>query len=252
MKRTIFLAYGLACHLLFLVIYAWMAVFVGDLHLGGEPLLARTVDAPAAPFGWGALGVDLGLLLLFGVQHSVMARPAFKRAWTRLVPPEIERSTYVLVSSVAIAALMLLWRPIGPLVWDVTHPLGRAVMWCLFAGGWLMVPLVSLLINHFDLFGTRQTWLAFKGRPYTPLPFGVPGVYGIVRHPLYVGWMLAFWATPTMSVGHLVFALGATLYMLVAIPIEERDLIAHHGETYERYRASVPALLPRLRRRARP
>jgi protein-S-isoprenylcysteine O-methyltransferase Ste14 len=238
MPRKLIFSYGVLCHALFLGVFAWMAAFVGNL------LLPRTIDAPGAGFAWSALAVDLGLIALFGVQHSVMARPGFKRRWTRVVPEPIERSTYVLVSCVVVATLILLWRPVGPVLWDVAHPVGRALLWGLFAAGWLMVPLVSLAINHFDLFGTRQVWLALKGRPYTPLPLRAPGIYRVVRHPLYVGWTLAFWVTPTMSVGHLLFAAGMTAYMLLAIPIEERDLVDQHGEAYERYRASVPAMVP--------
>lgn len=244
MNRTATLAYGLFCHLSFLLVFAWMALFVGDL------LLERTIDSPAADFRWSAVAVDLALLAAFGLQHSLMARPGWKRWWTTVIPAELERSTYVLVSCVCVVGLLLLWQTLGPLVWDVQHPIGRPLLWGLFAAGWLMIPVVSLLIDHFDLFGTRQVWLAFKGRAYTHRPFGVPGLYRVVRHPLYVGWMLAFWATPTMSVGHLLFALGTTAYMLLAIPFEERDLVALHGEDYARYRATVPALLPRLGRRA--
>jgi protein-S-isoprenylcysteine O-methyltransferase Ste14 len=242
MKRTAFLAYGIFNHLLFLGVFAWMAAFVGDL------VLTRTIDSPAAGFSWDALLVDAGLLALFSMPHSAMARPGFKRRWTRIVPETIERSTYVLVSCVLMIALLLLWRPFGPVVWNVTHPAGRALLWGLFAAGWLMVPLVSLAINHFDLFGTRQVWLAFKGKPYAHLPFGVPGIYRLVRHPLYVGWMLAFWAIPTMTAGHMLFAAMCSAYMLIAIPIEERDLVAHFGGKYEDYRASVPALVPFTRR----
>ncbi|MHC4845807.1 MAG: methyltransferase family protein [Planctomycetota bacterium] len=222
MQRIAYFVYGLVCHVLFLGVFVWMALFLGNLLIG------RTVDAPGAGFSWSALAVDVGLIALFGLQHSVMARPGFKRWWTRFVPSEIERSTYVLATCV------------------VTATTGRVLMWSLFGAGWLAVPLVSLLINHFDLFGLRQVWLALKGRAYTHLPFKTPGIYRFVRHPLYVGWTIFFWATPTMTIGHMLFAVGMTGYMLLAIPIEERDLITQHGEDYTRYRREVPAMLPRF------
>jgi methanethiol S-methyltransferase len=240
MKRIAFFAYGTFCHLLFLAIFAYMAGFVGNLVVPGG------IDAPDAPFSWAGALVDTGLILLFGLQHSVMARPSFKRWWTRFIPSEIERSTYVLVSCLAMAAILIFWQPIGPIIWDVQGEIGRASLWALFATGWLMVPLVSLLINHFDLFGTRQVWLQLARRPYTQLPFGTPGIYRVVRHPLYVGWIIAFWATPTMSAGHLLFAGLMSLYMLAAIPLEESDLIDHFGEQYASYREQVPALVPRI------
>lgn len=247
MHRKLYFIYGISCYALFLGVFAWMALFVGDL------LLPRTVDSvPAAgtalPAG-AALAIDLGLILLFGLQHSIMARPRFKRWWTRMVPAEIERSTYVLSSCVALAAIMLLWQPLGGVVWEVTHPVARAVLWAVFGVGWLMIPGVSLLINHFDLFGARQVWLALKGRSYEHLPFGTPGLYRFIRHPLYVGWGLAFWVTPSMTVGHLLFAVGMSAYMLLAIPMEERDLIDLHGEDYVQYRRRVPALVPTLSRK---
>jgi protein-S-isoprenylcysteine O-methyltransferase Ste14 len=245
MIRAAILAYGVVCHVLFLAVFAWMALFVGGL------VLARTIDAPAAGFSWSAALLDLGLIALFAVPHSVMARPRFKARWTRFVPSEIERSTYVLIANACMIALLLLWQPFGPTIWDVQAPVGRAALWALFGAGWLLVPLASLLINHFDLFGTRQVWLHFRGRAYSHLPFRTPGLYRFVRHPLYVGWMTAFWATPTMSAGHLLFAAGMTLYMLLAIPHEERDLLAVHGAHYENYSRDVPALLPRWRPSAR-
>jgi protein-S-isoprenylcysteine O-methyltransferase Ste14 len=243
MRRASTLAYGIACHLLFLATFLWMALWVGGL------LLERTIDTGATSFSAGALLVDLGLIALFGVQHSVMARPRFKAWWTRIIPEAIERSTYVLVSAIVVIALMLLWQPLGPTLWDARAPVARAVLWGLFGAGWLMVPLVSLLINHFDLFGSRQVWLHFRGRPYSQLPLRAPGLYRVIRHPLYVGWMIAFWATPTMTAGHLLYAAGMSAYMLLAIPFEERDLVALHGPSYEQYRQGVPALVPRLRPR---
>jgi protein-S-isoprenylcysteine O-methyltransferase Ste14 len=238
MQRTLYFGYGIACYLLFLVTYAYLACFVGNI------LVPRTIDVgPHAPFGC-AIVIDLSLLLAFGVQHSVMARPAFKTWWTRLVPAPIERATYVLASCLILIALVWFWRPLDLVIWNVSNPLGWWLMTVLFAIGWLLVPLVSLAISHFDLFGVRQVWLYFMGRPYTSLAFHTPLPYNLVRHPLYVGWAIAFWATPTMTLGHLLLACVWSAYMLAASHVEERDLVAHFGRTYEDYRRRVPAFLP--------
>jgi methanethiol S-methyltransferase len=246
MRRIVFFAYGVVSHLLFLAVFAYMAGFVGNL------LVPVSIDAPGMGFSWGALLSNALLVALFGVQHSVMARPGFKTRLTRVVPREIERSTYVLVSNAAMIALMALWQPLGPSVWNVENAFGRTALWALFAAGWLMVPFVSLAIDHFDLFGTRQVWLQLRGIAYTHLPFRIPGIYRYVRHPLYIGWMVAFWATPSMSLGHLLFAASMTGYILAAIPFEERDLVEAYGDRYRAYRRDVPALVPRtsLRRPA--
>jgi len=245
MQRRLFFLYGLLAHAMFLVVYAWMALFVGNFSFGTKlPTIDGVATTPLAM----SLVIDLLLIALFGVQHSVMARPAFKRWWTRIIPQPIERSTYVLVSNLLVILLMLQWRPLGGVVWDVQHPLGRAILYGFFVGGWLMVPAVSLLINHFDLFGTRQVYLHLRGEAHDQPPFRTPLIYGYIRHPLYVGWMTAFWATPTMTVTHLVFAVLMTAYMLIAIPFEERDLLAHYGKTYADYRDRTGALMPRLKR----
>lgn len=178
-----------------------------------------------------------------------MARPAFKRWWTQIIPPEAERSTYVLLSSLALVLLFWQWRPIGGTVWHVEHAAGQALLYGLFAAGWLTVLVTTFLINHFDLFGLRQVWLYLRGEPYRPLRFVTPGPYRHVRHPLYVGWLLAFWATPTMTVAHFLFAAATTAYILIAIRFEERDLVDVHGPSYVEYRDRVPMLLPRLRAR---
>jgi protein-S-isoprenylcysteine O-methyltransferase Ste14 len=240
MRRVIFFVYGVACHAMFLGVYAWMALFVGNF--GPVP----GIDGPATGSVARSLAIDVLLVAAFGLQHSIMARPGFKRLWTRFVPQPIERSTYVLVSNLLMALLIWQWRPIEGTVWSVTHPVGAAVLHGLFALGWLMVPAVSLLIDHFDLFGTRQVWLHLRKVPYTPKPFRAPGAYRWVRHPLYVGWLTAFWATPTMTWSHFVFSGLFTAYILIAIPLEERDLIRHLGQAYESYRRSVGALFPRF------
>ena len=242
MQRKLFFIYGVACHALFLGVYAWMAAFVGNLGFGVIP----TIDGPRAGSLASAIVVNALLIAVFGVQHSVMARPGFKRWWTCFVPQPIERATYVLASCVVLALLMWQWRPVGGVVWDVTNPIGKWSLHGLFAVGWLMVPTVSLFINHFDLFGTRQVWLHLRGQDYEHLPFRTPLAYRFVRHPLYVGWLIAFWATPTMTVAHFVFAIGMSAYIFVAVPLEERDLVSHFGETYARYRQRVGALVPRF------
>lgn len=242
MKRTLFLAYGIGCHLLFLGTYAYMAGFVGNYAV------PKSIDSHPGSSVGAALAINLLLISGFALQHSVMARPGFKRVWTRLVPTPIERSTYVLLSCGVTILLMWQWRSLNLVIWDVQNAAARAALTALFIAGWLMVPVVSLMISHFDLFGTRQVWLYFRGLEYTHLPFRTPMLYSRVRHPLYLGWVLAFWATPTMSLGHLLFAGTLTIYMGLAAIIEERDLIAAYGAKYEEYRRRVPMFLPRLGR----
>ncbi|MEW6332375.1 MAG: methanethiol S-methyltransferase [Pseudomonadota bacterium] len=244
MKRFAIFIYGVVSYAIFFGTFLYAIGFVGDF------LVPKSIDsAPQGPLGE-ALLINALLLGLFAVQHSVMARPAFKRWWTRIVPKPAERSTYVLFSSLALIALFAYWQPIGGVIWDVQDPIGRAVLYGLFAFGWGLVLLATFLINHFDLFGLRQVWLHLRGREYRPLDFGTPALYKIVRHPLYVGWFFAFWATPTMTVAHLFFALLATAYILIAIRFEERDLVAEHGARYSEYRKQVPMLVPRLGVRA--
>lgn len=240
MKRWLFLAYGVAGHLMFLVVYACLAGFMGNL------LMPKTIDAPVVGSPASAIAVDLLLLAAFVLQHSIMARPAFKRVWTRVVPEPIERSTYVWIANTVTLLLVFAWRPIDVVVWDVGQPVVRGVLWALLAAGWAAVPLVSLMINHFDLFGTRQVWLYWKGKPYTLLPFRTPLAYAWVRHPLYLGWALAFWATPTMTAGHLLFAGSMTVYMMLAALVEERDLVLHFGHKYREYQKRVPMFVPRF------
>jgi protein-S-isoprenylcysteine O-methyltransferase Ste14 len=240
-RLTIFL-YGVACYAVFFATFLYAVGFIGNFAV------PRTLDgAPGASFT-ASLLVDLGLLGLFAIQHSVMARPAFKRWFTRLVPESAERSTYVLLSSLALIAMFAWWQPLGGMVWTVIDPTLRGVIWGAFAFGWLLVLVSTFLINHFDLFGLRQVWLQLLGRPYTQLAFGTPGPYRLVRHPLYVGWFFAFWATPTMTLSHLVFAIATTAYILIAIQLEERDLVGHFGDTYRDYKQRVPMLIPFTRR----
>jgi methanethiol S-methyltransferase len=241
-KRICIFLYGLASYAVFFATFLYAVGFVGNFAV------PRTLDsAPEQGFGMSLL-VDLGLLGLFAIQHSVMARPAFKRWFTRVVPESAERSTYVLASSLALIALFACWQPLGGEVWTVTDAVARGALWGPFVFGWLLVLVSTFLINHFDLFGLRQVWLQLLGKPYTHLPFGTPVFYRYVRHPLYLGWFFAFWATPTMTMSHLVFALMTTAYILVAIQLEERDLAVHFGDRYREYKERVPMLVPFTRR----
>ncbi len=243
-KRIGFLAWGVACYALFFAVFLYAIAFIG-----GFAIAPKTIDSgEPGPLGL-ALAVNLGLLSLFAVQHSVMARPAFKRAWTKIVPEPAERPTYVLLSSLALVALFVFWQPIGGTVWAVTNPVGVLVLRALYFSGWILLLYATALIDHFDLFGLRQAWLAFRGRPYTSHPFATPGMYSYVRHPLYVAWAIIFWSTPTMSAGHLLFAVVATAYMVVAVFLEERDLVAHFGDVYRQYQGTTPKYVPRLGRR---
>src|SRR5438128_2363798 len=243
LKRMIFFVYGVVSYLVFLGTFLYAIAFVG-----GFAVPAQLDGDPRGPIGI-ALAIDVALLTVFAVQHSVMARPWFKERWTQIVPWAIERSTYVLCASLALLLLFWQWRPIGIQVWSVENPGARAVLWTLFAGGWTTVLIVTFLINHFDLFGLRQTWLPLVGRPYTKVAFRTPLPYRFVRHPLYFGFLLAFWMTPAMTLAHLVFALATTAYIVLAIQFEERDLVHEHGAAYEEYRRRVPMLLPGRGRR---
>jgi len=240
LKRILFFVYGSVCYLIFFGTFLYAIGFIGNFLVG------RTLDgAPGTSVAYAVI-MDAVLLTLFAVQHSIMARRWFKERWTRLVPQPLERSTYVLFSSLALILLFSQWQPIGGLVWSVQDPAGRVIIRSLFAFGWALVLLSTFLINHFDLFGLRQVWLYLIGRPYTAISFRTPGPYRLVRHPLYVGWLFAFWMTPTMTLAHLLFSVATTGYILLAIQFEERDLIHAHGLTYEKYRRYVPMLIPRL------
>jgi protein-S-isoprenylcysteine O-methyltransferase Ste14 len=239
LKRVLFFLYAAVCYAVFLVAFLYAMGFVGGF---GVP---TTLDGPRQGSFAAALAVNLGLLSLFAVQHSVMARRWFKERWIRIVPSPIERATYVLFSSLALFLMFRLWRPMGGTVWNVEDPVGRAVLYALFGFGWGLVLVATFLINHFDLFGLRQVWMPLVGKTYTPPPFATPGLYRIVRHPLYVGWFFAFWMTPTMTIAHLLFAIVTTAYILVAIRFEERDLVREHGSAYESYRSRVPMIFPR-------
>ena len=227
---------------------AFLGVCVYALGFFGGFLAPTTLDGePTRPF-LQALAIDVALLGLFAIQHSVMARPTFKRWWTRFVPEPIERSTYVLVSSLLVAALFWLWEPIGGVVWSAPEGLARNAVIGVYLFGWALLLYSTFLIDHFDLFGLRQVWRGLKGDSYRPPQFYTPSLYKLVRHPLYVGWLTIFWAAPTMTVAHLIFALATTAYILIAIQLEERNLVDAFGERYLTYRRNTPMLIPRLRR----
>ena len=238
LKKIAILTYGVVCYVAFLGTFLYAIGFVGDL------LVEKSIDSgPEGPLSQ-ALLVNAGLLGVFALQHSIMARRWFKQAWTRVVPEPAERSTYVLFSSVALVLMFWFWQPMGGVIWRIESPGGRAVAYTLFAFGWLLVLVSTFMIDHFDLFGLRQVYLYFVGKEYTKPEFRTPGLYQYVRHPLYVGWFFTMWATPDMTAAHLVFAVLATGYILTAIQFEERDLVHMYGDLYRRYKEQVPMLLP--------
>ena len=243
LKRILFFIYGVFSYAIFLGTFLYAVGFIGNF---GVP---TALDGPATRPLAISLAIDVGLLALFAVQHSVMARKGFKEWWTQIVPKPIERSTYVLFSSVALILLFALWQPLGGVIWSVEDPAGRLVLRVLFAFGWALVLISTFLINHFDLFGLRQVWRNLLGQSPIPLRFTTPGPYRLVRHPLYVGWLFAFWMTPVMTFAHLLFSIATTAYILIAIQLEERDLVREFGDAYEDYRRKVPMLFPSLGKR---
>ena len=244
MQRSLNMLFALVAYAIFFATFLYLIAFVGDIAV-----TPRTVDyGPSAPT-MTAFIIDVGLIALFGIQHSVMARQGFKKWWTRVVPVEAERSVYVLMASAALLILMSFWRPIDGLVWDVANPTGQIILWALFGLGWGIVLLSTFLLNHFELFGLQQAWFHLRGRQAEPHQLRQPLFYKWVAHPLYSGFFLAFWATPRMSYGHLLLAVGVSIYMLIAIRYEERDLTNYYGDDYRRYRSGVGMLFPRFGRR---
>ena len=245
MSRTATLLFAIVAYAIFFATFLYLICFVGNL-----PFAPVTVDrGPEAPLAL-AVAINLALIALFGVQHSVMARPAFKARWTRVVPPQSERSVYVLAASIALMILFIWWRPIAQPIWDLSGTIFEVPIWLLFAAGWLIVLVSTFLINHFELFGLQQAWLNLRGRQAAAPKLRQPFFYRWVAHPLYSGFFLAFWATPVMTGGHLLLAAGMSVYMLIAIRYEERDLTVHFGDDYVRYRSGVGMLIPRFGRRA--
>ncbi len=243
MGRILAFVYGVVAYLIFFVTFLYAIGFVGNL------IVPKSIDTGSHSTFSQALLIDALLLGVFAVQHSVMARPAFKRWWTKIVPQPVERSTYVLLSSLALILLFWQWRPLTDVVWNVENTIGRYILLALFWLGWVIVLVSTFLINHFDLFGLRQVYLYQRGKEYTHSGFKTPFFYKFVRHPLLLGFIIAFWSAPRMTVGHLVFCIATTAYILIAIQLEERDLASIHGTAYEEYRQQVSMLLPIPKRR---
>lgn len=240
MSRFGTFTYGLFSYAVFFGVFLYAIGFIGGF------MTPTMLDgAPRRPLAE-ALAIDLGLLVLFALQHSGMARPAFKRWWTKIIPEAAERSTYVLATSLLLIGLFVLWEPIGGVVWNAPEGVARTTVWVFYMLGWALLFYTTFLIDHFDLFGLKQVWRALLDKPYQAPRFHTPSLYKVVRHPLYIGWLMIFWFAPTMTMAHLVFAIVTTAYILVAIRLEERDLVTAFGEDYVQYRKQTPMLLPRV------
>ena len=241
MSRTLIFIYSILCYLMFFGVFLYSIAFLGNFYI------PNSIDAePTLPL-LPALAINLGLLAVFAVQHSVMARPAFKRLWTKIVPQPAERSTYVLFSNLAMIALFVWWQPMGGSVWTVTSEPAVMVINGIYLFGWALLFYATCLINHFDLVGLRQAWYHWRGVEEPELEFRVPGMHKYVRHPIYVAWLVIFWATPTMTAAHLVFCLMTTAYILIAIQFEEKDLVDEFGDDYLKYKEEVGMLLPKMK-----
>ncbi len=238
-KRILTLGYGVLAYLLFFGVFNYAIMFIGNIMVA--PSLDSIGDSDLSL----ALLINIGLLTAFALQHSIMARPAFKRAWTKIIPEPAERSTYVLASTLMLGGIVYFWQPLGGVLWQVTHPVAIGILYGLFAIGWGILFLASFQINHFDLFGLRQVWLYFRGKPYTQLEFKTPWLYRHMRHPLYVGLMIGLWAAPTMTIAHLAFALLCTAYIFVGTRLEEKDLENALPE-YRQYKQEVPMFMPKI------
>jgi methanethiol S-methyltransferase len=237
MGKFIAFLYGSVSYVVFLGAFLYSIGFVGNI------VVPKSIDSgPEGPFGT-ALAINVVLLLIFAIQHNVMARPAFKTWWTRIVPTAVERSTFVLLSSLILILLFWQWRPMTGMIWNVDQPIVVLVLQIIFWLGWLIVLLSTFMINHFDLFGLRQVYLNLRDQKYTMLAFKKTGLYHIVRHPLMMGFIIAFWAAPVMTVGHLLFAGVTTVWILFSIKLEERDLATYHEE-YEDYKKDTAMVIP--------
>lgn len=239
MNKIIIFIYGIVSYIIFLVAFLYAIGFVGDF------IVPKTINSGVETSFFKSLVINIALLTVFALQHSIMARPAFKSWWTKFVHPAIERSTYVLFSSLALILIYWQWRPMTEVVWEVQNPIATGIIYGVFAMGWLTVLLSTFMINHFDLFGLKQVYEYLQSLNPKPIPFKMSFLYGVIRHPIMLGYIIAFWAIPVMTVGHLIFSLTTTLYILVAINfLEERDLRKVHGEKYEAYQKKVPMLIP--------
>jgi protein-S-isoprenylcysteine O-methyltransferase Ste14 len=238
MSKIIALIYGVAAYLMFLAVFLYAIGFVANW------LVPKSIDSGVPGDLMPSLLIDAVLLGMFAIQHSVMARPGFKAWWTRIVPHAVERSTYVLLSNLALILLYWHWQPLPGVIWDVEATAGVVALWGLCAAGWLIVLTSTFAINHFDLFGLRQVYLNLRNEQYANLQFRILGLYRLVRHPIMLGFVIAFWATPHMTLGHLVFSIATTLYILIALQLEERDLVTYHGEAYKDYQKKVPMIVP--------
>ena len=243
MKKILSLLYGLVSYFAFFGTILYAIGFVGNI------IVPKTIDSKPETSLFSAILVNASLLLLFALQHSIMARPAFKRRWTKIVPEHLERSTFVLLASLCLMLMMWQWQPIGGIVWSTDNEVAKNILLFIYLLGWSIVFLSTFLINHFDLFGLRQVWLYFLGKSYTQLPFRLPLFYKLVRHPLYLGFLIAFWSTPVMTIAHLLFAILTTGYIFTAIQLEEKDLVTSFGEKYRSYKKWVPMIIPFSKRK---
>jgi len=243
MSKPLSFLYGIICYALFLFSFLYAIGFVGNMFV------PKSIDSGPESSVARALIINMAMLGLFAVQHTIMARPAFKRWWTKIVPVHVERSTFVVVTSLLLILLYWQWRPMTTVIWSVEHPVGKAVLMGVFWIGWGIVLLSTFMVNHFDLFGLRQVYLHLRDQEYHHVTFTTSGLYRYVRHPIMLGFIIAFWATPHMTAGHLLFALATTAYIVVGIQFEERDLREFIGKAYEDYRRRVPMLIPLLKKR---